>query len=699
MKMVIGQSQKNKALIRKANKLAEELDEAGLLSGHEALACQLQADLLDLEYSSMGDYRTGSNLDLEKMEDNRRERLTVQRRWPYPTETDQIRKHEDKLRELERAVREIVDRHMKSDLERRLNQAITEYGSGQDDAQAAYSKVFDDYVNDERLSGSVSSTTSLIRIAWKAHEWQKAESLARRMRENTGADYAVLAEQWILFGKAAQSFAENNVDDGLLYSARLPKNLSADLRSARSEVENETVLRLVTEAKNDAALNTDDGFMDAAHKYALAYKLSPNHREVVDGLQKIGARVEKTIQNLCSAAGTLQLRGMTMDDLNQASREAHQQHADLSNFSNVAKLLKLKQAQVDSIADAVQNLETKSHVWDGVKALLDNFDRDLAVILIKPEKIDPRHNTGGWNLDDLEHYLQEARRLAGRDVQLSRLIDNKLADWNYRRDVAVQLNKSVIALMDCVAEEDFDQVINRAIQFDEDWKKAQREYGFEGLGMLVYETYDSLGRAETPLQHRDIAIRQKQNLVEWTKWVVGVKDKLSTLNSAQQDLQFRPGKWRDLGPDARARLLEQLFSLDEGMGLPLRDVINQCNKGREVANVFQDYLGSRPTERPLSKKAQDEADQVVSVSTEHLNEFLEYLPAIRSEAEKRIADLEKSLLSLRGAVKNIEGLSKKYGKVNTAAMDGVRRQLDACKRIDPFSRDVADLEQKLFSYM
>jgi hypothetical protein len=699
MELVIGQSQKNKALLRKANALANELEEVGLLSGHEALACQLQADLLDLEYSGMGDYRTGSNLDLEKMEDNRRERLNVQRRWPYPTETDQIRKHEEKLRDLERTIREIVDRRMRSDLERRLNQAITEYGSSQENAQAAYSSVLQEMENDVRLSGSVNSTTSLIRIAWKAHEWQKAESLARRMRENTGADYAALSDQWILLGKAAQSFADDNVDDGLLYSARLPKNLSADLRVAKSEIENETVLRLVADAKKDAALNTDQGFMDAAHKYALAYKLSPNHREVADGLQKIGARVEKTILSLCSAAGSLQLRGVTMDDLNQASRDAHEQYAALSNFANVAKLLKLKPAQVDVITDAVQNLEAKSRVWDGVKTLLDNFDRDLGVILNQPERIDPRRNTGGWNLDDLERHLQDARKLAGRDVQLSRLIDSKLADWNYRRDVAVQLNKSVIALMDCVAEEDFDQLISRAVQLDEDWKKAQREYGFEGLGMLVFEIYDSLGRAETPLQHRDIAIRQKQNLAEWTKWVVGVKDKLSTLADAQRDLQFSPGNWHSLGPDARARLMEKLFSRDEGMGLPLRDVISQCNKGRDVANVFQDYLNSRPTQRPLSKKAQDEADQVSTVSTEHLNEFLDYLPSLRSEAEKRITDLEKNLLSLRGAVKNIEGLSKKYGKVNTAAMEGVRRQLDTCKQIDPFSREVADLEQKLFSYM
>ena len=700
---VLAEKVKNRKLLMKAHALANELEEVGLLSGHESLACQLQADLLDLDYSVMD--KTSSKADLEKVEENRRDRLNVQRGWPFDVnDPEQVRRHEQKIQELDRTIRDVVDQRMKSDMERRLNRALVEHGSGQAEAQGAYSEVLLELENDDRLSGSVNATTSLIRVAWKAHEWQKAEALARRLRENTGANFVVISDQWLSLGKAAQAFSENNVDDALEYCKRLPKTVDKDLRAAKTELENETLLRLIEDAKKDVVLNNDSGYMEAAKKFALAYKLAPGNQSVAGGLKRIGEHVGQTIMNMCASAESLQLRGVSMDDLNSACREAHAQYSALSNFANVSERLNLKQQQVDSIKDATQSLETKGRTWDGVKILLDSFEKDLGIALNQPEKIDPRKNTGGWNLDALERYLQEARqearKVAGRDVQLlGRLIENKLADWNYKKDTAGQLNKLVFSLMDAVAAEDFDQVIARATQLDEDWRKAQRDYGFEGLKMLVFETFNSLGRAETPLEHREIAIRQKQNLEEWSRWVVGVKDKQATLSAIQRELQFRPGAWRGLSGDApRSSFLDQRFSVDAefGIGMALKEIIQQCDMGRQTATVFQEYFQSRPASKPISGKAQAEASKVDAGWTDSLGEFLEYLVALRSEAEKRIIEVEKVLLpQLRVLVRGVESVASKDGRVPRSTFESARLHLEKCKRKDPYNREIDALEQKL----
>lgn len=682
LKLVAEQPQKNKTLLQKANLLVTELDEAGLLTGQEALACKVQADALDMEYAGMGDYKTGHKVNLERLEDNRRKRLSVQQSWPY--EEDHQSQHEQKIRELEHTIREIVDRRMKSEMERRLNEALIEHGSDEVASQAAYSAVIEEMENDDSLTGSVSTITGLIRLAWKARDWKRAETFARRLRENTGADYVAISDNWLTLCKAAQAFSENQVDEALAHCEKLPKHVDKEVRAAKTDLENETLNRLVDEAKKDAALATEAGYVDAANKYAMAYKISPKSQAITTGLKQIGPRIEKTINELCAAAKALQLRGVTMDDLNTACREAGSRHAVLSSFANVSAYLNLKPSQVDALNDAVQELDSKRQVWDKVQGFFQNYERDLGAALNQPERLDARRNTGGWKLDPLEKYLLSARTAAGRDVQIARLIETILADWNFKKDIADQLNRSVTELMDAVANEDFDRVIELSNRLEEEWKPAQRDYGFEGLKTLVYETYpNDLGRAETPAKHREIAIHQKQDLEIWSKWALNVKDKYATLAKMQRELQFRPERWRSLGDDARKAYLDERLSLDEGIGMALKDIIALCATGQTATSVFLDHIQSRPAKVPISKAAQILADQVQPDWTESLGEFQTYLLNLSELASRNIAEIEKALKLIDPQIKNLQVLNKKNGAVPRTQVDNVRRQLTVCKQKRP----------------
>lgn len=693
LKLVAEQPQKNKTLLQKANLLVTELDEAGLLTGQEALACKVQADALDMEYVGMRDYKTGYKVNLDKLEDNRRKRLSVQQSWPY--EAEHQSQHEQKIRELERTIREIVDRRMKSEMERRLNEALIEHGSDEVQSQVAYSAVIEEMENDDSLTGSVSTITGLIRLAWKARDWKRAEAFARRLRENTGADYVAISDHWLTLCKAVQAFSENQVDEALAHCEKLPKNVDKEVRTAKTELENETLNRLVDEAKKDAALATESGYVDAANKYAMAYKISPKSQAITTGLKQIGPRIEKTIIELCSTAKALQLRGATMDDLNTACREAGLRFSALSSFANVSAYLNLKPSQVDALNDAVQELASKRQVWDKVQGFLQNYERDLGAALNQPETLDARRNTGGWKLDPLEKYLLSARTAAGRDVQIARLIETILADWNFKKDIADQLNRSVTQLMDAVANEDFDRVIELSNRLEEEWRPAQRDYGFEGLKTLVYETYpNNLGRVETPARHREIAMRQKQDLEIWSKWALNVKDKYATLGKIQRELQFRPERWRSLGDDSRKTYLDERLSLDEGIGMALKDIIASCASGQTAASIFLDHIQSRPASEPISKTAQSVSGQVESGWTEDLSEFQTYLNGLSDRASKNVVEIEEALKLINIQIKNLQALSRKGG-VPRVQVDHVRSQLEKCKQKDPYSREINNVEQIL----
>ena len=118
--------------------------------------------------------------------------------------------------------------------------------------------------------------------------------------------------------------------------------------------------------------------------------------------------------------------------------------------------------------------------------------------------------------------------------------------------------------------------------------------------------------------------------------------------------------------------------------------------GRQTATVFQEYFQSRPASKPISGKAQAEASKVDAGWTDSLGEFLEYLVALRSEAEKRIIEVEKVLLpQLRVLVRGVESVASKDGRVPRSTFESARLHLEKCKRKDPYNREIDALEQKL----
>ncbi len=698
MQLVANQTQKNRTLLRKACALADELDQTGLLVDHEALACQLQADMLDLDFANIG--KSGGESELQKMEENRRERLSVQRRWPIDSE--HASQHDEKIKELEKSIRELVDRRMKLDLERRVNQALRDSGSSPTEAQAAYETVLRDLEKDERLQGSIGATTSLIRVAWKACEWQRADALARRLRENTnadGVDYVAISDQWLALGRVAQAFATDAIDDGLAYAAEpvLVKNIHKNLREAKAELENEVVARLIKEARDKVASKTDQGYMEAAQKYTLAYKLAPNNSMIVKGLEEVGTNIVENIKTISQAAASLQLTDVTWEDLRKTCKKAREQYSALSDFSKVARHLKLSTRDAEELVEATQKLSIKRKAWDDTEKALDEFARGLEAALNQPEQIDPRTDQGGWQLDEFEQQLQDVRKIARQDVQLSRLVDNTFTEWSYKRDVADRLNKLVIVMMTAVGQEDFDQVIALSYQLEENWKTAQRD-GFAGLEIMIYETY-RMGTAKTPQEHREMAQRQKANLETWSRWVSGVKDQQKALSGAYRELQFYPGSWRGLSDRSRVVFIDQRFSLESGLGMPLREVIAQAERSREAVAVFQTYYQSRPEVKPASNKADLEMQQIGLSQDEDLHEFLDYIATLKVEAEKRLTELERVFIpQLRALVKNAETLATKDGRVPKASLDIASQQVEKCKHKDPFNRDVANLEQRLNAF-
>jgi hypothetical protein len=699
MEFVADQKQTDRSLLAKSAVLSDELREEGLLFGYEQVDCQLQSELLDIDYRVMGGgERFTSTSDLVKLEENRRARFEVQRRWPYDADDPQAAQlHHAKVKELQQEFSVIASRRLRLEMERELTKALERAGGDLEASVAAHKEILDELVKDDRVYGSIASLTYAIQIAWKAREWQKADAFIRSMREIT--EDVALASLWGVLDNAAQAFEENRIEEAHAYLDGLPVERSLETNQIVSDMETATLLRLLALGKDAYSLESDQGYLSAAQKYALAYKIDPRNPSVLSGLEAVGSRIDKTITRLCTEASSLQLRGSAMSDLNLVTREAKEKLETLNSFTAVSGHLKLSAPIRDRLSDTTERLVAKSRVWHEVKDALDKFEAELEGGLISPTQINPRDNSGGWGFDDLEQYILKSRQSGRSDVQLMRLIEAKNIDWIQKRDVARELNEKVVEFLDFIEAEEFDRIINEAGNLEELWKKAQREQGFEGLGILIFELYSDQDKAKTPAEHREIAQKQKKNYGEWTRWSLRVRESYEALSKIQKDLQFHSGGWKTSGDELRKSLLEQRVSFDKGIGMALSEIVSLVNRGNDAVAIFLEAYHAKPQSLPLTKKAELELKKIPHEvgNQEVLDEFKDYATALKLFAEQRILEINKALLMLRTVVNGVAKLSKN-GQVPRASLENAMRQVRSWRAKDPYNRELEKLSQKLNNY-
>lgn len=639
--------------------MARTLRSAGLLYTplHRSQVTTLEERYLDVRYQQLVEDATV--IDWAKVEDNRRKRLE-----PPHARTPEIEG------EYRQAVRKRVESEVRD--KQRQNPALARDHLRQ-------------LLQRPEMQGEIALHELAIELCWELGDWSGAQNVASVLAIRD----TLLSDAWAGLTRAAQWFRNGFVAEGRAELALLKERYPANTKNGKLVLDKQDAFvrgaldALLTSAASAMQKQNDDGYIEAAEKYAQAAEFDPNDKRVITGLGGLGKKLGPGVKSRASQVERLKIgqRG-----LEEAVKEAEKLDRTLSAIKRVAPSLSLETDVADDLSKALDDLKPKVQRWRLVDEYLKKAQVARENALSAPQPLGQGGGQGGWDFGPARSSLLQAQTITTRekDTEAGERVKAELEALQRLEDRATELFEHLTNFMTALHNDSFDVVISEASQLLTLWDTCVRdEYGWKGLSTLVTYRHPYQGQITTLEQHREKAQERKGNLEAWQAWASQAGTAYQTAVKACKEVK------RDLD------ILRQEQSLEE--------IVNNCRNAKHQCDNFEDSLEEEPEVGTLSAKAAAEQQKVQRDSwrRELLGDNGARVKAelLRKAAEQEMQRLTHPLARLNQIMAvQIEGYLASHHREKIPPAQNVtlaENQLKLCQEIDPLHRDVTKAQQRL----
>lgn len=551
----------DETILSKAMALGKALEEASLLfePQDEKLATDLQLAVLDREYERLQQ----GVVDWGKIEENRSKRLKIPQ--GRSAEVEAAFRHAVRERIL-RGVHELRGEPLKA--KDYLTEALR-----RPDLQA-----------DEPL------TQKLIELCWELGDWGGAE----RLTEDLGYRNPAVGEVWRGLTRAARWYHAGSLSQGEAELAIVRErcigqpDLTLLIGEKEKRFHEKTLEKIRHEAEAAEARNTDDGYIEAAERYARASELSNTDQRITMGLRRVGVKLGSGILQRCAHARNI---SVGQRPLAHAVQEIEQLHGTLAALDRVMDKLGLEPHLQSDVRIALEDLAPKRQRWRRVWDALEKSDRARDEALRNPHPLNDQ-GTGGWQLGVALGYAKEAQGAAVGDRDCVSLVQATLELLTTLDEKARQLGESVSGLLQAVREEEFDKVVRLSDEVGKQWQYlSQQEAVWGGLEGLLRHPYPGGRTVERLQEHRRMAMEHKATLEQWERWSEATMKAFSDAQRKAKALTKEP--------------LDELRHAYE-----LKEIAALCRECAKACDRFDEQLNNHPNEEPDSQKAEGARERV-----------------------------------------------------------------------------------------
>jgi hypothetical protein len=623
---------------------------------HKAMALSMEERYLDTFYQQL--VENSNATDWSKVEENRRKRL----------EAPHLRSQE-----LEAEYRHAVHKRVEAEARNRQRQNLP----------GARDYLLQELQRPE-MQGEESLYQLAIELCWKTQDWSAAENIARDIAIRNPA----LGDAWAGLTRAAQWFQNGFVAEGKIELAllreRYQQNSQVGMLIASKE---DAFVRgaldtLIRSASSAMQKRTDDGYIEAAEKYAQAAELDGTDRRVQVGLGRLGELLGPGIQ-----LRTTQAKGLRIGQrpLSEAVQEAERLYRTLDAIHKVAENLTLEVDTLNDLGSAVDELKPKLQRWKAVRDYLDKAAMARTDALRRPRSIGDSGAQGGWDFGQERAYLQQALQIAGRDkdTECQERVKGELEGLQRLEDRANKMHTHLTAFVMALRDEEFDVVMAEADQLTGFWDTYTKEDGWDGLDQLTAYRHPYQGQITKLDQHKQKAQDRKSNLEQWQSWSAEVISRYQSARKISTDLK------KDLDE------LRQERSLGE--------CVTYCRNSKRACEAFEEVLLGVPDVAPLSVKASAEQQKVLkdTWTRELLGENGYRVKAISMQQAAEL-DLEKLVMPLSRLQQimtvQIEGYLAGHRREQSPPLNSMnlaQLALKTCQSIDPLHPEVTKYQRRL----
>lgn len=738
MRSVLGLRNPNSELVKKAVALADGLLQENLLTEtDEKLAdiC-LRCLYLDLQFQDWLPHgltiqldqaiMDSSQVNWKAIEKNRSDRLSFTKRL---TEQTHYSQEEHKLapgalpsaaksellwldRVYERAasqkqehileeLRRTSSARLRFEVQNRINRLS---GNEMDQAAVlheAQTYLFEELIHSHWLSGDRSLIQLLMELYWRTKDWERADTvLDLLVGVQPQGELRVFAEVWHQLTRAARAYSEDQLDVGEAVLTNFNQDVSfasfsSLITQKGSDLINGTLNRLISEAQSELrrvegeqALETGaaEFYLRAARKFALAYQLNPDHPVVINGLNSLGEKLGDVIESLCEQALNIKIQNKQLEEV---YRQASGVLSTLTSIALVASSLRLGADLTARVDSATKDLAPKVNRWKQFREKLSSFEKVLENAIHEPRLDLADVENGGWDLQPALRSQQEMQRIARQDTGLLEISTDVRARLDQYMEAANNLADLCQKLMEAIGEENFPDVIRLGQELHDSWQKEQKkDVRWGGLGLLINATYLPWydRQADSPHDHREIAVILQSNFDLWQQWAKEALSNLAIVNEKDR-LLF-----------AHAQLIESTMQdhLSELVDdYSLAEVIMLCEAGIRAANHFTEKLNDRPQSPPESKRAEDQSERVDPRERDQLCAKMARFEELRAAALERKGRLEDGpqspMARLRMAIQGITQVKRRYKNqpISPQVLQAAEREIKACANLDPLNEELA----------
>ncbi|HEX8681795.1 MAG TPA: hypothetical protein VF707_05735 [Ardenticatenaceae bacterium] len=662
--MQSARTQPDPTILRAGQALAEALEGAFLLydDADQELAWKLRVACLDADCDQL---RRESPPDWERIEENRKQRLTVPQ-----ARTPQV---EQEYRE---AVRERI---------------LSKTYELQRDNRAQAKSYLVEQLKDPKLRADQELVTTLIELCWTLEDWTEADRLVGDLQRHLPDQGAV----WRGLTDAARHYRKKDMARGDA-ALQVLRDRHRDNRGVIEVVDNkqaefkQVVLdQLVREADAADIRGNDEGYLEAAEKYAQAAELQADDPRVTSGLANLGPMLEPGIRNRVALSKTISIGNWP---LARAVEEIDKLYAVLTAIQKVFSRLQIQEETLaelrEEVEQAVDKVKNKRERWKRAHDSLMQLEAEREKSLKEPTPITTREvsawetdASGGWDFTTARSVLGELEAIANRDTELQQVVREAKARQEELENSAATLNEAVRAFLRPVEDEEFETIVTRADELGAAEYRANRQERWGGLDRLICITDPFTGREIDRLdQHKSIAMARRSNWEQWKQWSGQTKGSYDDASAIVGRLFERRG----------AR--NPKYSLEE--------TANMCKECVGFCDEFDAHLARTPEVKPLSRKA-DEARQLVNAESwrndvSGPNGYRVRAVKLLDEVEESQKSLDELLKRLRGIVdKQIAPFLNKNQRVPERNIKAAEEELRKCEVIDPNHSKVKEYQQLL----
>ncbi len=500
-------------LLENAIALIDELNQQGLLYQRtdrqhaENIRCQH----LDLAYA-----RLMSALDVQwdEVEANRQELRRVLASRVGASEEDKSRKDE-----VDGQLREVSRRRIQARVETDLRKLEGASPAARVEGIRPIQAYLNTQLNTPVARHDETLIQQLVELYWKTESWAAAGEAATRFQASSRIENGdTKTTIWQSLTQAAQYYAELNIDAGRAIIIQLQDDYYAynDLLQTKDDQFARAALeRLLKEAEKEERKKTEEGYLEAAKKYAIAYDIDEENPIVRVNLQRLGGHLRNIVQARCVQAEKLEIGRRSLE---AAMAIAEELFGTLTAIAHVGELLDLDLNTRAKLEAALRELEPKKETWESAARMLAEFGEQIEQSKRNPYLSHRDIHESGWVFDSAIQILQDAGVIArGADSQLLQLIEKHRSQLEEGEQDAADLEDLIHPFMQAIENEDFDAVIAQAPALDARWRDLSRR-GWGGLKDLIHYQYVHSGEVvQGIVKHRSVAEDQRDNLAQWDK--------------------------------------------------------------------------------------------------------------------------------------------------------------------------------------